>query len=75
MCERRQPSLGGEQGEGRRQAKVEGTGAPMQRAVDVPGLDPLPLAKLACGREAALLALKAHGMRNEMKQVGKKSNA
>ena len=41
------------QGERGRQAEVEGTGATMQRAVDVPGRDPLALAELACGREAA----------------------
>src|SRR6266566_70043 len=47
------------QGERGRQAEVEGTGAAMQRAVDVPGLDAASLAELACGREAALLTLKA----------------
>src|SRR5712692_5409903 len=46
------------QGEGGCQAEVEGTGATMQRAVDVPGLETLATAELAGSGEAAMLALK-----------------
>ncbi len=37
-----------------RQAEVEGTGATMQGAMHVPGLDTLTIAEFACGGEAAL---------------------
>src|SRR6266487_6498908 len=49
------------QGEGGGQAEVEGTGATMQRAVDIPGLNALSLAEFARCREAAMFALESEG--------------
>jgi hypothetical protein len=46
------------QGESGCQTEVEGTGATMQGAVDVPRLDTLTMTELACGGEMTLLALK-----------------
>ncbi len=45
------------QGEGGCQTEVEGTGAAMQRAMDIPGLNTLAVAEFARGGEATVLIL------------------
>jgi hypothetical protein len=55
------------------QTEVDRTGTPIQRAVDIPGLDALTLAEFARGAEATMQALKREGgqAREPLKPCGR----